>query len=118
MTCDLCGQDGGQVLWRDEFCRVVRVGSVDDSGLCRVILEQQVGEMTDLSQAERERLMCAVFACETSLRELHRPDKVNLASLGNQVPHLHWQVIARFERDRHFPDPIWAARWAHALPHC
>jgi len=97
------------VLWRDEFCRIVCARSEDYPGFCRVILNQHVREITDLSQAERERLMRAVFACETGLRELCHPDKINLASLGNQVPHLHWHVIPRFERDRHFPDPIWAA---------
>ncbi len=109
MTCDLCEQDGGTVLWRDAFCRIVRIASEDTPGFCRVILNRHVREMTDLGEAERTRLMRAVFACERGLRELLRPDKINLASLGNQVPHLHWHVIARYAGDRHFPDPIWAA---------
>lgn len=96
-------------MWRDDFCRIVRVPSGDYPGYCRVILNRHSSEMTDLPAAERERLMRAVFACETALRELFRPDKVNLASLGNQVPHLHWHVIARYAGDRTFPDPIWAA---------
>jgi diadenosine tetraphosphate (Ap4A) HIT family hydrolase len=33
---------------------------------------------------------------------------VNLAALGNQVPHLHWHIIPRFADDAHFPDPVWA----------
>jgi diadenosine tetraphosphate (Ap4A) HIT family hydrolase len=37
-----------------------------------------------------------------------KPGKVNLASLGNQVPHLHWHVIPRYADDAHFPKPIWA----------
>jgi diadenosine tetraphosphate (Ap4A) HIT family hydrolase len=37
-----------------------------------------------------------------------RPDKVNLASLGNQTPHLHWHVVARFADDSRFPDAVWA----------
>jgi len=36
-------------------------------------------------------------------------DKMNLASLGNQTPHVHWHVVPRFRDDRHFPGPIWAA---------
>jgi diadenosine tetraphosphate (Ap4A) HIT family hydrolase len=36
------------------------------------------------------------------------PDKINLASLGNVVPHLHWHVIPRFADDAHFPSPVWA----------
>ncbi len=97
------------MLWRDGFCRIVRAASQDYSGFCRVILNRHVREMTDLDATERSRLMHAVFACEAALRELFRPDKMNLASLGNQVPHLHWHVIARHAGDRHFPDAIWAA---------
>jgi diadenosine tetraphosphate (Ap4A) HIT family hydrolase len=42
------------------------------------------------------------------LRHL-QPDKVNLATLGNAVPHLHWHAIARFAWDTHFPGAVWAA---------
>jgi diadenosine tetraphosphate (Ap4A) HIT family hydrolase len=42
-------------------------------------------------------------------------DKMNLASLGNQTPHVHWHVVPRFRDDRHFPGPIWATpKRAHA----
>ena len=109
MSCELCEQAGGVVLWRDEFCRVVRVPGEAFPAFCRVILARHVREMTDLAAPERERLMRVVFACEQALRELVRPDKVNLASLGNQTPHVHWHVVPRFKDDRHFPTPVWAA---------
>jgi diadenosine tetraphosphate (Ap4A) HIT family hydrolase len=96
------------VLWRDEFCRIVLVDDPDYPGFCRVVLERHVKEMTDLAPAERNRLMNAVFATEATLRELLSPRKVNLASLGNAVPHLHWHVVPRHGDDRHFPKPIWA----------
>ena len=116
MTCELCRQDGGDVLWRDAFCRVIGVeGNADYPAFCRVVLNRHVAEMTDLEPAERERLMRVVYATETSLRRALNPDKINLASLGNQVPHLHWHVVPRFATDRHFPDPVWAApRREHA----
>ena len=96
------------MLWRDEFCRIVLVDDPDYPGFCRVVLERHVKEMTDLAPAERARLMNAVFATEAALRDLVLPRKVNLASLGNAVPHLHWHVIPRHGDDRHFPKPIWA----------
>jgi diadenosine tetraphosphate (Ap4A) HIT family hydrolase len=96
------------VLWRDGFCRIVLVDDADYPGFCRVVLERHVKEMTDLAPAERNRLMNAVFATEAVLRELVSPRKVNLASLGNAVPHLHWHVIPRHADDRHFPKPVWA----------
>ena len=106
--CELCDSPGGDLLWRDGFCRVVLVDDPDYPGLCRVVLERHVKEMTDLEPAERTRLMKAVFATEEALRALLDPDKVNLASLGNLTAHLHWHVIPRHRRDRHFPRPIWA----------
>ena len=96
------------MLWRDEFCRIVLVDDADYPGFCRVVLERHVKEMTDLAPAERARLMNAVFATEAALRDVVLPRKVNLASLGNAVPHLHWHVIPRHGDDRHFPKPIWA----------
>lgn len=106
--CPLCAACDEAVLWRDDFCRVVWVDDPDYPGYCRVILNAHVREMTDLPEDARQRLMAVVFATEGALREALQPDKVNLASLGNQVPHLHWHVIPRFRDDRHFPDPIWA----------
>jgi diadenosine tetraphosphate (Ap4A) HIT family hydrolase len=99
---------GGEVLWQDGFCRVVMVAEPDYPGFCRVILNKHVTEMTDLSSRQRSRMMKTVFATEAAIRAVMRADKINLASLGNAVPHLHWHVIPRFRDDRHFPRPIWA----------
>jgi diadenosine tetraphosphate (Ap4A) HIT family hydrolase len=95
-------------LWQDELCRVVLVEDRDYPGFCRVILNRHVSEMTDLDAATRDRLMRVVFAAEQALRQLMQPAKINLASLGNRVAHLHWHVIARFADDRHFPDSVWS----------
>lgn len=105
--CPLC-QDAADSLWQDDFCRVIEVEDDDYPGFCRVILTAHVKEMTDLSEGERLRLMNVVWATEAAVREVLQPDKVNLASLGNWVPHLHWHVIPRFAGDRHFPEAIWA----------
>lgn len=106
--CELCTSPGGDPLWQNGFCRIVLIDDPDYPGFCRVILGRHIEEMTDLAPLERTRLMDAVFATEAALRELVRPDKINLASLGNSTPHLHWHVIPRFRDDRHFPRPIWA----------
>ena len=108
MSCPLCDTPGGEVLWQDDFCRVVLVADTPEyPGFCRVILVRHVKEMTDLAPGERTRLMEMVWKTEQAVREVLRPDKVNLASLGNVVPHLHWHVIPRFTDDPHFPNPIW-----------
>lgn len=110
--CFLCTQAGGTIVWQDNFARVVVVDDADHPGFCRVIANRHVKEMTDLETDGRDRLMRIVFEVERALRELLRPDKINLASLGNQVPHLHWHVIPRYRDDPHFPGPVWGARTA------
>ncbi len=107
MGCLLCNEEGGTVLWRDDFCRIVRIQGADYPGLCRVVTTRHVVEMTDLANDERARLMCAVFATERVLRDLFMPDKINLASFGNKVQHLHWHVIPRMQDDPHYPEPSW-----------
>ena len=107
-ACELCKAAGGDLLWQDEHCRVVAAAEPGFPGFCRVILQSHVSEMTDLDPSVRQRLMQAVYAVESALRDLMHPDKINLASLGNMVPHLHWHVIPRFRGDSRFPDPIWA----------
>jgi diadenosine tetraphosphate (Ap4A) HIT family hydrolase len=119
MTCPLCDAPGGLVLWRDDFCHVVLADEPDYPELLRVILNTHVKEMTDLSPADQAALMRVVFATEAALIEVMAPDKINLASLGNVVPHLHWHVIPRFADDPHFPNPVWGARLRdtpHAAP--
>ncbi|MBW8307732.1 MAG: HIT family protein [Thiobacillus sp.] len=107
------------MLWQDAFCRVVRADEADYPGFLRVILNAHVKEMTDLPGADQQALMRVVFAAEAALREVMAPAKVNLASLGNVVPHLHWHVIPRFTDDPHFPNPVWGAKLRdapHAVP--
>lgn len=115
--CPLCHPAAEEVLWQDELCRVIVAPQPGYPGLCRVIWNAHVKEMSDLSSRQRAHLMAAVFAVEEALRAVMKPVKVNLASLGNQVPHLHWHVIPRFGEDAHFPDPIWAAPRRDGVAH-
>jgi diadenosine tetraphosphate (Ap4A) HIT family hydrolase len=108
--CELCLQDGGEVWVRRAAWRVVLVHEPDFPGFCRVIWNAHVREMSDLSASEREQLMAVVWAVENSLRTVLQPCKINLASLGNVTPHLHWHIIPRWETDSHFPAPIWAEK--------
>ena len=110
MACDLCDAVGGQLLWQDPRLRVVSVDEPGYIGYCRVIWQAHVAEMTDLDEHARAHCMRVVFAVEAALRELLKPDKINLACLGNFTPHVHWHVIARFRDDAHFPQAIWGAR--------
>lgn len=117
MPCELCDDAGGTLLWQNDLCRVVAVDEPGHPGFLRVVLQRHVREMTDLDSAERASLMAVVFAVEAHVRKWLEPDKMNLASLGNLTPHLHWHVIPRWRDDRHFPGPVWvAARHQNPVP--
>ncbi|MFO1053850.1 MAG: HIT family protein [Planctomycetota bacterium] len=105
--CPLCASDAGMVLYRDARLRIVLADEPDWPGFCRVIWNAHVAELTDLDRGGREHVLRAVCATESALRTLLAPDKINLASLGNLVPHLHWHVVPRWRDDSHFPNPIW-----------
>jgi diadenosine tetraphosphate (Ap4A) HIT family hydrolase len=110
MDCVFCREDGGELLWADDALRVVLADDPDFPGFCRVIWNAHVAEMSDLSDNERAKLMAAVNGVERAIRRVVVPAKVNLASLGNQVPHVHWHVIPRHSNDSRFPLPVWAPR--------
>lgn len=109
MTCPICAATGEDIVLENENLRVIVVHDEPKApAFCRVIWREHVAEMTDLSPEQRTELMNMVYRVEAAMRQVLQPRKMNLASLGNVVPHLHWHVIARFDDDACFPAPIWA----------
>ena len=106
-ACELCREPGGIAVADAARWRVVRVDDAAFPAFYRLIWNAHVAEFTDLGAAERAECIDAVARIEAALRAALAPTKVNLASLGNVVAHLHWHVIARFDWDSHFPQPVW-----------
>lgn len=107
--CVLCAQDGGALVWRGEKLRLIRAAEEGFPAFYRVIWNAHAAELSDLSDADRNLCMQAVAVVERAMRDALAPTKINLAALGNMVPHLHWHVIARHDWDSHFPASVWAA---------
>jgi diadenosine tetraphosphate (Ap4A) HIT family hydrolase len=120
-ACTLCEEVGGLLIWSNTVCRVVDANDPKYPGLTRVIWSAHVAEMTDLSPDQQQYFMRVVLTVENVMRHQLKPHKINLASLGNYVPHLHWHVIPRWPDDATFPDSIWGAEQRHddmALARC
>jgi diadenosine tetraphosphate (Ap4A) HIT family hydrolase len=107
--CPLCEEPGGVPVFEGPKFRVIRAMEAGFPAFYRLVWADHVAEFSDLTAADRRLCMDAVVQVETVLRAHLQPAKVNLAALGNVVPHLHWHVVARFEWDSHFPAPVWAA---------
>ena len=106
-NCSLCDSVGGFWLLEKNGWRVVRAQEENYPAFYRVISNSHVAEWSELSATERAAGMELMLGVEEVLREQLQPRKINLASLGNVVPHLHWHIIARFDWDSHFPAPVW-----------
>lgn len=107
-NCELCATDGGELVWQNDRLRVIMVHDAHFVGFARVVWHEHVSEMTDLAPSARSELMKTVCIVEDVMRKVLNPTKINLASLGNMTPHLHWHVIPRFHDDINFPNPVWA----------
>ncbi len=106
-SCSLCTTLGGSLVFQADKIRVIRVAEAGFPAFYRVVWTAHVAEFSDLNLVDRSLCMAAVNVVELALREQLQPTKINLAALGNVVPHLHWHVIARFDWDSHFPSPVW-----------
>lgn len=107
--CPLCATFNNEsIIWENKLLRIIQVDDSISPGFCRVIWNEHISEMSDLHATEQRYFMDTVFTVERVLRTLLHPDKINLASLGNQVPHLHWHIIPRFSWDSYYPDTIWS----------
>ncbi|MBY0411636.1 MAG: HIT family protein [Burkholderiaceae bacterium] len=107
-ACPLCTESGGILIWQGPKLRVIRANEPGFPAFYRVVWGAHVAEFSDLSAADRAYCMETVVQVEQALRTHLQPTKINMAALGNMVPHLHWHVIARFAWDSHFPAPVWA----------
>lgn len=102
--------DGGELLWKNDEMRVIFANEPDYPGFCRVIWNEHVAEMSQLSVDQRARLHHIVMLVEKAIIDVMHPDKVNLAALGNMVPHLHWHIIPRYQLDVCFPGSVWSEK--------
>lgn len=92
--------------------KLCEVRLMDDANHPWLVLVPKVAdavEIIDLDAAQRSQLTAEIDAASRVLKTLFKPDKLNVAALGNLVPQLHVHVIARFHTDIAWPRPIWGA---------
>lgn len=64
-------------------------------------------EWVDLDEAQQVELTREISKASRVLQAVFKPQKINVAALGNMVPQLHVHVIARFDDDIAWPRPVW-----------
>ncbi len=105
--CPLCHPQNETLVWQDRTWRVILVDDARFPAYTRLIHNEHVREMSDLSVEQRMQCMDIICRIEIAMRGVLGPDKINLAQFGNMVPHLHWHIIPRWRNDPHFPESVW-----------
>lgn len=92
---------------------------MDDANHPWLVLVPRVADITeiiDLDPPQRSQLTAEIDIACRALKSLFKPDKLNVAALGNLVPQLHVHVIARYRDDIAWPRPVWGAANARPYP--
>lgn len=67
-------------------------------------------EFSECSSEEKKMVWEALDIIEKEMLEYFKPTKINIASFGNMLPRVHWHIMARFENDSYFPEPMWGIK--------
>jgi diadenosine tetraphosphate (Ap4A) HIT family hydrolase len=77
-------------------------------GQCLLILDLRHATRPDQLSAEEWAALCAdLHRAEVAIARTVMPDHINIAALGNVVPHLHWHIVPRYHTDPRWGSPIW-----------
>lgn len=86
----------------------------------KIFTQKAYKEMSEVPYEVRQEIYELLDIIEKEMLEYYKPDKINIASFGNYVPHVHWHIMARFKEDSYFPEPMWGEKQREAtlsLPH-
>ena len=76
----------------------------------KIFTQHPYKEMSELPKEIRTEIYDLLDVIEKEMLSYYTPKKINIASFGNYMPHVHWHIVARFEEDSYFPEPMWGKK--------
>ncbi|MEA3352726.1 MAG: HIT family protein [Campylobacterota bacterium] len=73
----------------------------------KIFTKKLYREFSHCDSSTKKEIWRCLDIIETQMIEYFHPDKINIASFGNYVPHVHFHIQARFINDSYFPEPTW-----------
>lgn len=89
-----------------ELCKVLLVDNALFPWLLLVPQRTNIKEIIDLNAKDRLTLIQEISMISEIMQDVFSPDKLNVATLGNIVPQLHVHIIARYQNDSAWPQPV------------
>lgn len=96
------------VIYKNENIRI----EVEESEIpwLKIFTNDPYKEMSEVPSLTRSEIYNLLDIIEKEMLSYYKPKKINIASFGNYVPHVHWHIMARFEEDSFFPEPMWGTK--------
>ncbi|MFT7823712.1 MAG: HIT family protein [Sulfurimonas sp.] len=100
------------VIYQNEMIRI----ETEESEIpwLKIFTRDPYKEMSELPHDLKYEIYELLDLIEKEMIRYYNPEKINIASFGNYVPHLHWHIMARFKEDSYFPEPMWGEKQREA----
>jgi len=76
----------------------------------KIFTQEPIKEFSQCSQELQLEILRVINIIEKEMLSYFKPDKINISSFGNYVPHVHFHIQARFKNDSYFPEPTWGKK--------
>jgi diadenosine tetraphosphate (Ap4A) HIT family hydrolase len=76
----------------------------------KIFTQNSYREMSEVPAEIKFEIYDLLDIIEKEMINYYNPKKINIASFGNYMPHVHWHIMARFEEDSFFPEPMWGTK--------
>jgi len=76
----------------------------------KIFTQTPYKEMSEVPTEIKLEIYDLLDVIEKEMLSYYNPTKINIASFGNYMPHVHWHIMARFEEDSYFPEPMWGSK--------
>lgn len=95
-------------IYENEFIEI----QIEENELpwLKIFTKEPYKEFSECDMRTRLEIFQTLDIIEKEMLEYFKPEKINIASFGNYVPHVHFHIMSRFKEDAYFPEPTWGKK--------
>ena len=94
-----------------KLCQIRLMDNCNYPWLILIPMKNNIIEITDFEQTDYDLFNQEIRKVAKILQNEFKPDKLNIATIGNVVPQMHVHIIARFKNDTLFPKTVWGSQF-------
>jgi len=76
----------------------------------KIFTQHPYKEMSEVPSKIKHEIYDLLDIIEREMLTYYNPTKINIASFGNYMPHVHWHIMARFKEDSYYPESMWGTK--------